>query len=271
MPILLHLVTAQVLFRLFLSHLSKDWRKFVGLAVVTFAVRTILHGTSTGKFYRLLFLLFKTAHVSTVSALPVSFGTPGLLESRGADLETVHRGHTLESIRIAGSWFAQQLRASLQRSAIRILIFNQQTRDANALARALHQTLVNALDDTHPFTHAVFCTNTTFKDAGYRPDLVSINTDSKAVQSLEVQHRLAKTWSVLDSQTEVKVVSTIEEVCHSYLCSILFCVARKACESIACHEHVRGPDLSENSIADFDIIPRPYCGLKKSPASARKM
>ena len=129
----------------------------------------------------------------------------------------VNRGHTLESIKVAGSWFAQQLHASPQRSATRILLFNQQTRDANALARALHQTLVNALEDTHPFTHAVFCTNTTFKEAGYRPDLVSINVDSTAVQSLDVQHRLAETWSVLDSQTNVKVVSTIEEVRYSYL------------------------------------------------------
>ena len=163
-----------------------------------------------------LFSLSGCSHLrsQSASALPVSSGTAGLLRSRDADLETVHRGHTLESIRVAGSWFAQQLRASPHSSAIRVLLFNQQTRDANALARALHQTLIDALNDNHPFTHAVFCTNTTFNEAGYRPDLVSINVDSRAVQSLDVQHRLAKTWSILDSQTEVKVVTTIEEVCH---------------------------------------------------------
>ena len=174
----------------------------------------------------LFFLSGCSSRTSQSSApnLPVFSGTLGLLRSRYADLETVHRGHTLESIRVAGSWFAQQLRVSPQPPATRILLFNQQTRDANALARALHQTLVDALNDNHPFSHAVFCTNTTFKEAGYRPDLVSINVDSAAVQSLDVQHRLAKTWSILDSQTDVKVVSTIEEVCRCCVQSIISCV-----------------------------------------------
>ena len=110
-------------------------------------------------------------------------------------------GHTLESIELAGSWFASQIPSSLSSSSpaqeakkkIRILLFNQQTRDANALAKALHRTLASALHDQQPFTHAVFCTNMTFKDEGYRPDLMSMNTSSEAVEKLEVQRRLAGT------------------------------------------------------------------------------
>ena len=177
-------------------------------------------------------------------------------EAETLTLETVHRGHTLESIRVAGSWFAQQLRASPQQSATRVLLFNQQTRDADALARALHQTLATALDDNNPFTHAVFCTNTTFKNTGYRADLVSINTDSNAVQSLEVQNRLAKTWSALDLQTEVKVVATIEEVCHSCLLSVILCLGRNACKEIIGHERVKDSDWNKKNNADFVIVPR---------------
>ena len=95
-------------------------------------------------------------------------------------------GHTLDSIKVAGTWFAQQiqLQSPPQAQATRVLVFNQQTRDAEALARALHKTLADALGDDRPFTHAFFCTNTTFVDAGSRPDLVSINTDDKAVKNM---------------------------------------------------------------------------------------
>lgn len=135
-------------------------------------------------------------------------------------------GHTLESIELAGEWFASQLTTatpqsppsssssaaqSLSSRQPRFLIFNQQTRDANALTTALFNTLSTALGDSHPFTHAIFCTNTTFKDTGFRPDLVSVNTNASDVDALKVQNDLAQTWQGLDSQADVKVVRTIEE------------------------------------------------------------
>ncbi|KAK5279535.1 hypothetical protein LTR16_007595, partial [Cryomyces antarcticus] len=85
------------------------------------------------------------------------------------------------------------------------------TRDAAALARALHSTLVTALGDERPFTHAVFCTNTTFTETGFKPDLVSVNTNASDVESLSVQKGLAETWAKIDQETEVKVMRTIEE------------------------------------------------------------
>lgn len=126
-------------------------------------------------------------------------------------------GHTLESIELAGEWFASQLTTQststeqLSQSQPRFLIFNQQTRDANSLATALFNTLSTALGNAHPFTHAIFCTNTTFKETGFKPDLVSVNTNATDVEALKVQNNLAETWQGIDPQAQVHVVRTIEE------------------------------------------------------------
>lgn len=127
-------------------------------------------------------------------------------------------GHTLESIRLAGQWYAntQLLKPGNSgtiptKSTQQFLIFNQQTRDARALARALHETLSATLSDTHPFTHAIFCTNTTFKEMGFKPDLMSVNTNSSDVEELKVQKELAEEWKVIDGKAQVSVVKTIEE------------------------------------------------------------
>lgn len=116
-------------------------------------------------------------------------------------------GHTLESIEMAGKWFA----STSSSSSVKVLIFNQQTRDASALAHKLHSTLATALEDGKPFKHTIFCTNTTYKVSGYKPDLVSINTSKDDVDSLRVQKELAETWDQIDSAANVSVLSTIEE------------------------------------------------------------
>ena len=120
-------------------------------------------------------------------------------------------GHTLESIDVAGRWFASKIASSAKEASRRVLIFNQQTRDAGSLARRLHETLATALSNGQPFEHAIFCPNTTYKNAGYKADLVSINTNKDDVHSLRVQHELAKAWDGIDPQAQVHVVSTIEE------------------------------------------------------------
>lgn len=120
-------------------------------------------------------------------------------------------GHTLESIRFAGEWFSSQLSAGTASKKPRVLIFNQQTRDSIALAQALHRTLSDALGVDKPFTHAIFCTNVTYKDAGYRPDLVSVNANATDVEKLSVQTTLAQTWQTIDPTCEVLVRGTIEE------------------------------------------------------------
>ena len=96
-----------------------------------------------------------------------------------------------------------------------MLLFNQQTRDRDPdeLAKALHKTLCKTIDmDSHsPFTHVVFCTNVTFKDSGYKPDLVSVNSNAADVKALSVQNAVAQTWHKLDRHCNVRVEPTIEE------------------------------------------------------------
>ena len=120
-------------------------------------------------------------------------------------------GHTLESIEMAARWFASKTRKTRNKDVVRILIFNQQTRDASSLARRLHMTLATALNDARPFQYAIFCPNTTYQDSGYKADLVSINTNKDDVGSLRVQRELASTYDGLDPEAKVYVMSTIEE------------------------------------------------------------
>ena len=129
-------------------------------------------------------------------------------------------GHTLESIKLAGEWFATQIITNkpprdASSQAIhpqpRFLIFNQQTRDAAALAKALFNTLSETLGDPHPFTHVIFCTNTTFEETGFKPDLFLNNANASDVESMTVQHGLAEAWAKVDSSTKIEVVRTIEE------------------------------------------------------------
>lgn len=157
--------------------------------------------------------------------LPAKF-TAGLEQTQlGGRCETryeknvswyIDGGHTLESIRLAGQWFASRIQedsssSDIARQKPRILIFNQQTRDSTALARALHETLAAALVAEVPFTHALFCTNITYKQAGYRPDLVSMNANADDVERLKVQKSLAEAWKLNDPKAQTHVFGTIEE------------------------------------------------------------
>ncbi|KAK2741216.1 hypothetical protein FQN57_005678 [Myotisia sp. PD_48] len=126
-------------------------------------------------------------------------------------------GHTPESIELAAKWFLTKVQSRAgpkdsEDSKPRILIFNQQARDSIPLIRSLHSVLS---ESGYPFTHAIFCTNVTFREAGYRPDLVSINSDSRDVQNLSVQHTLADAWKEFAPDTKVEVKATIEEAVES--------------------------------------------------------
>ena len=125
-------------------------------------------------------------------------------------------GHTLESIQAAGQWFCEALPKlrSAESTAVgpSVLIFNQQTRDANALATALFRSLKDDAPSCSSslFTHVIFTTNKT-STAGYKPDLVSMNVDAHGAEALSVQRSLAQTWSELDLHADVRVVGTIED------------------------------------------------------------
>ena len=96
----------------------------------------------------------------------------------------------------------------------RVLLFNQQTRNATALLLTLF-TNCSIL-----FDKAIFCSNVTFKE-GYKEgmrscdvcllDLMSMNTSAEDVGSLKVQHELKAAWEELSKETEVYVMPSIEE------------------------------------------------------------
>ena len=78
--------------------------------------------------------------------------------------------HTAESIAAATQWYSSlyspqsMFLTSSPRSTskLRVLLFNQQTRNATALVTTLSSNC------TVPFDRAIFCTNITFKDQKYK-------------------------------------------------------------------------------------------------------
>ena len=187
-------------------------------------------------------------HIIADSALPeqfrrgleqVQWGGRCEIRREGSITWYIDGGHTLESIKVASQWYAKELRRPsvtaqppLKR---RVLVFNQQTRDAVALASALHRTLVEAVQGEeeeeegeeeefqggeivgqkrhcrhyyyhhhHPFTHVIFCSNVTFKNRAYKADLVSLNDSNQDVEQLTVQRSLAEAWPRIEADASFR-------------------------------------------------------------------
>ena len=163
------------------------------------------------------------ADLETATVLPPEFVRglestrwPGRCEVRheGNIAWHIDGGHTLESIELASSWFASQIPPSEHgktRNTTRILLFNQQTRDADALINVLYSTIISALSNGRPFTHVVFCTNNIFKNSRNKLDFGKDYLHHEAIRTLQVQKDLAKTWKELDPRASVIVVRSIEE------------------------------------------------------------
>ncbi|KAJ8605276.1 hypothetical protein MRB53_041470 [Persea americana] len=139
-------------------------------------------------------------------------------------------GHTLESVGMAGRWFASQSNQHDAPKVDRVLIFNQQTRNASSLAKELYDTLSKALSEKHPFRHAIFCSNTTYKGVG----LQGRSRLNKHQQGRRGQFEgAARTGASLGSnrlQTDVHVVGTIEE---AVLTARRLCVASDRAQVLA--------------------------------------
>ncbi|CCD24936.1 tetrahydrofolate synthase NDAI_0E01200 [Naumovozyma dairenensis CBS 421] len=113
--------------------------------------------------------------------------------------------HTKDSIIAASGWFKNIVKSSFNK---KILLFNQQSRDANALINYLH----NVVSPEVKFDHVIFTTNVTWKSGTYSPDLVSMNTSKDDVEKLKIQEALRKEWNRIDKhRPEVHVTPTIEE------------------------------------------------------------
>ncbi|ESZ96886.1 tetrahydrofolylpolyglutamate synthase [Sclerotinia borealis F-4128] len=124
--------------------------------------------------------------------------------------------HTMESIGVLGAWAAKQMR--VQHQARRVLIFNQQTKDATALLRHLWQIMELALSQwPHGvetiFHSAIFCTNILWEQRD-APDLerASMMYSGGEVEDLVLQRELAMCWSrISKGVSAVTVVRTVEE------------------------------------------------------------
>ena len=123
-------------------------------------------------------------------------------------------GHTLESVLPIAEWFAGHVTQDHEDTAPRILLFNQQTRDATVLLRALYEGLAKLLNRP-PFTHAIFSTNTPYNVDSDRvrgdASLMNKTADVDSVEKLVVQNGLADAMRDLDAECSSSVVASLEE------------------------------------------------------------
>ncbi|KAE8135136.1 tetrahydrofolylpolyglutamate synthase [Aspergillus pseudotamarii] len=123
--------------------------------------------------------------------------------------------HTMESIELLSAWAAKRM---VEPNARRVLIFNQQTKDATALLRHLRQTTTSAMaqwlnPDEAVFHQVIFCTNLPWERYDV-PDAerVSMTYSGRSVEDLEVQHTLAAQWTQISGgHSAATVVRTVEE------------------------------------------------------------
>ncbi|CUS20407.1 LAQU0S01e05908g1_1 [Lachancea quebecensis] len=121
----------------------------------------------------------------------------------GAITWLIDGAHTKDSIEAASGWFKGEIVKTPRK---KVLLFNQQTRDADALITNLHKCLFPEV----VFDRVIFTTNVTWKSGGYSADLVSMNTSKEQVESLEVQNALRDSWLRMEPDANVDVVANIE-------------------------------------------------------------
>lgn len=135
--------------------------------------------------------------------------------------------HTEDSVRNGSHWFTQVTSPEKKR----VLLFNQQTREPSVLLKTLFEQMNNS---NLKFDHVIFTTNVTWSSGNYSDDLVSINTDSAAVNSLDVQTQMAEIYNKLDKkarkhlfhdiETSVNFIRTLEGPLDVFVCGSLHLV-----------------------------------------------
>lgn len=127
---------------------------------------------------------------------------------RGQNTWYIDGAHTKDSIEAASTWFRNTVSSSSKK---KILLFNQQSRDAQALVNNLHSVVYPDVS----FDTVIFTTNVTWKSGIYSADLVSMNTSKEQVEKLEVQNALASRWNQLDQgKAATYVTADIETACE---------------------------------------------------------
>lgn len=139
----------------------------------------------------------------------------------------VDGAHTEDSVKNGSHWFTKTTNPDKKR----VLLFNQQTREPGVLLKTLFNEMQNA---NLKFDHVIFTTNITWSSGDYSADLVSINTDNKAVVSLDVQTQMAEIYNKLDKrarkhlfhdiETSVNFIRTLEGPLDVFVCGSLHLV-----------------------------------------------
>lgn len=111
--------------------------------------------------------------------------------------------HTQDSIEAASFWFKKEVSNSSNK---KILLFNQQTRDATQLVISLHEIISPEIT----FDEVIFTTNITWKSGIYSADLISMNIPNEQVNELKVQNQLRDVWINLVKKDVVKIAPNIE-------------------------------------------------------------
>lgn len=94
------------------------------------------------------------------------------------------------------------------------MIFNQQGR-SEAVDFLDFISSVTERDGKPAFDRAIFCTNVTYAETGYKRDFVNHQYDPNEVRELVAQRRFAEKWTSLDPAADIQVVPTIEEAINS--------------------------------------------------------
>lgn len=122
---------------------------------------------------------------------------------RGNNTWYLDGAHTKDSIEAASTWFSDVVKDSQKP---KVLLFNQQSRDANALIHFMNGKIAPEVR----FDYVVFTTNVTWDSGSYSVDLVSMNTCKEDVDELKVQKSIAKEWTKIDNDSKVFVSPNIE-------------------------------------------------------------
>lgn len=122
---------------------------------------------------------------------------------RGNNTWYIDGAHTMDSITAASEWYRN---IALKSKHKKILLFNQQTRNASKLLENLRYTVGEDVN----FDLAIFSTNITWESGSYSADLVSMNTSKEEVENLLVQQALVNEWKKLPGTNEAIVTSSIE-------------------------------------------------------------
>ena len=121
----------------------------------------------------------------------------------------VDGAHTVDSLRMATRWFADEC-ATSSSSGPKALIFNQQGREeAVEFLEGMISTLKGRGQGS--FDHVIFCSNVTYSQSGYKRDFVNHQHDPAAIKALTAQHSFARRWAELDPDSDVAVMPTIED------------------------------------------------------------